>query len=158
MHEVPKASGGITNGPEHALIGEDDPEAIIPLSEKRRSRGLSLWKAAGAAMGVKMFADGGIVGGADQATPASGGAIAQIGSITIQITVHGGGDADSVVAALKEKMPEVANAVAEHIAKAMEIVFEHASFRGRVGAPHRAAGREAREIPASSAQRLPWPF
>ncbi len=57
------ANGGITSGPELSWIGEDGTEAIIPLSGKRRNRGLSLWQQAGKMLGVRMFANGGIVGG-----------------------------------------------------------------------------------------------
>ena len=58
-----QANGGITTGPEFSIIGEAGAEAVIPLSSGRRSRGLSLWQQAGRMLGVKMFADGGIVGG-----------------------------------------------------------------------------------------------
>jgi|GEM_PF-3243298 len=119
QHEVPKANGGITSSPEHALIGEDGPEAIIPLSEKRRGRGMSLWKAAGAALGVRMYADGGIVGG-DAPAPQSAGAAVSLGGVNVKFEIHGGGDSASVVEAIKEKMDEVANAVAENIAGKLE--------------------------------------
>jgi SLT domain-containing protein/phage tail tape-measure protein len=58
-----KANGGIVNGPEVTLIGEAGTEAVIPLSSARRNRGLSLWQQAGRMLGVRMFANGGIVGG-----------------------------------------------------------------------------------------------
>lgn len=58
-----KANGGITSGPELSWIGEAGTEAIIPLSGSRRNRGLSLWQQAGKMLGVRMFANGGIVGG-----------------------------------------------------------------------------------------------
>jgi peptidoglycan hydrolase-like protein with peptidoglycan-binding domain len=117
-YEGERANGGITTGPEVSLVGEDGPEAIVPLSEKRRGRGLSLWKAAGAAMGVKMYADGGIVGNAETAAP-SGSASVQVGGITIEINVNSGGSPDGVVEAIKAKMPEVANEVAGQIAQMM---------------------------------------
>ena len=113
------ASGGFVNGAQTALVGEDGPEAIIPLSERRRDRGMSLWQKAGRALGVRMYADGGIVGG-EAIASAPSGAMVQVGGVQISIDVHGGGDAASVVAAIKEKMPEVANAVAEQIARNLE--------------------------------------
>lgn len=58
-----KANGGITSGPELSWIGEAGTEAIIPLSSTRRNRGLQLWQQAGKMLGVRMFANGGIVGG-----------------------------------------------------------------------------------------------
>lgn len=59
---TPKANGGFVNGPMLSLIGEDGPEAIIPLGSKRRGRGLSLWEKAGRLLGVPGFADGGMIG------------------------------------------------------------------------------------------------
>ncbi|BAH06762.1 hypothetical protein CKR_1711 [Clostridium kluyveri NBRC 12016] len=63
-----KANGGIVNGPEVTLIGEAGTEAVIPLSSSRRNRGLSLWQQAGRMLGVRMFANGGIVGGGSTGT------------------------------------------------------------------------------------------
>lgn len=56
------ANGGILDNPHVGMVAEDGPEAIIPLSGKRRSRGLDLWKRAGELLGVKPYANGGIVG------------------------------------------------------------------------------------------------
>lgn len=55
------ADGDIVNGPLLSWVGEDGPEAIIPLGGKRRSRGLSLWEKAGELLGVRKYADGGVV-------------------------------------------------------------------------------------------------
>jgi TP901 family phage tail tape measure protein len=55
------AMGGIYDGAFLSWVAEDGPEAIIPLSAKRRNRGLDLWLAAGRALGVGQFAEGGIV-------------------------------------------------------------------------------------------------
>lgn len=46
------ATGGIVSGPTRAIVGEDGPEAVIPLSRKHRARGAALYQAAGAAMGM----------------------------------------------------------------------------------------------------------
>jgi hypothetical protein len=46
------ATGGIVNGAQSAIVGEDGPEAIIPLSRKYRAQGASLYAQAGAAMGM----------------------------------------------------------------------------------------------------------
>ncbi|MBV4432244.1 phage tail tape measure protein [Clostridium tyrobutyricum] len=59
---VASANGNIIDRPVFSIAGEDGAEAIIPLSSKRRERGLELWQQAGQMMGVKMFANGGIVG------------------------------------------------------------------------------------------------
>ena len=46
------AEGDIVNRPTISMIGEDGPEAIIPLSQKYRDRGLSLWEEATKALGI----------------------------------------------------------------------------------------------------------
>lgn len=56
------AAGGIMNRPHLGLVAEDGEEAIIPLTAKRRSRGIALWQEAGKRLGVTAYADGGIVG------------------------------------------------------------------------------------------------
>lgn len=57
------AEGSIVNGRILSWVGEDGPEAIIPLGAKRRQRGLELWQEAGRRLGVYEYAEGGIVGG-----------------------------------------------------------------------------------------------
>lgn len=56
------ANGGFVNGAELSWVGEDGPEAIIPLGSKRRGRGLELWKQAGEMLGIPQHAEGGILG------------------------------------------------------------------------------------------------
>ena len=58
-----RANGGFTNGPELSWVGEDGPEAIIPLGAKRRERGLELYKQVGEILGAAKNAEGGIHGG-----------------------------------------------------------------------------------------------
>lgn len=55
------ATGRITHGPMLSYIGEDGPEAVIPLSAGRRGRGVDLWKQAGRMMGIPGFANGTVV-------------------------------------------------------------------------------------------------
>lgn len=54
------ANGGILSKPHVGLVGEAGPEAIIPLSGNRRSRGIALWEEAGSRLGVSAYAEGGI--------------------------------------------------------------------------------------------------
>ena len=63
------AEGSIVTRPLLSWVGEDGPEAIIPLGSKRRDRGMDLWLQAGRALGVKEYADGGMIGD----VPLSGG-------------------------------------------------------------------------------------
>jgi Mu-like prophage protein len=57
------ATGGFVSGKQLSWVGEEGPEAIIPLVPGRRGRGLELWTQAGKALGVLENANGGIVGG-----------------------------------------------------------------------------------------------
>ena len=57
------ATGTITTKPHLALVGEEGPEAIIPLSPNRRRRAISLWIETGKKLGIVGYAEGGIVGG-----------------------------------------------------------------------------------------------
>ena len=56
------ALGGFIYGPELSWVGEDGPEAIIPLGSKRRSRGLELYEQVGEVLGVARNAEGGLYG------------------------------------------------------------------------------------------------
>ena len=56
------AEGGIMTKPHMGLVAEDGAEAIIPLSGKRRERGLQVWERAGQLLGIQPYAEGGIAG------------------------------------------------------------------------------------------------
>lgn len=58
------AKGGIMTRPHIGLVAEDGAEAIIPLSGKQKEHSLSLWEKAGQMLGVRTYAEGGIVGDA----------------------------------------------------------------------------------------------
>lgn len=66
----PYANGGIIRRPHLGLVGEAGPEAIIPLSPQRRRRALTLWERVGEYLGVRAYADGGIVGAVPVNAPA----------------------------------------------------------------------------------------
>ncbi len=59
------ANGGFVGGAELSWVGEDGPEAIIPLGSKRRERGLELYEQVGEILGITKRANGGFVGGAE---------------------------------------------------------------------------------------------
>ncbi|MBQ7682313.1 MAG: hypothetical protein IJT31_08910, partial [Oscillibacter sp.] len=60
MNTTAHADGGFVNGAELSWVGEDGPEAIIPLGAKRRGRGLELYEQVGEILGVAKNAEGGI--------------------------------------------------------------------------------------------------
>lgn len=64
------ANGGFVRGAELSWVGEDGPEAIIPLGAKRRGRGLELYKQVGEILGVAKNAEGGVYGVADNSAHA----------------------------------------------------------------------------------------
>lgn len=67
------ADGGFMTRPHFGLVAEDGAESIIPLSPKRRSRGIALWQETGRRLGVMAYAEGGIVGRAESYPMAVGG-------------------------------------------------------------------------------------
>lgn len=57
-----QANGGFINGKQLSWIGEEGPEAIIPLVPGRRGRALELYERTGQMLGVGANATGGIIG------------------------------------------------------------------------------------------------
>ncbi|MEK4025781.1 hypothetical protein [Sporosarcina sp. FSL W7-1283] len=56
------ANGGFINRPHLGLVGEAGPEMIIPLSSGRRGRAMDLFNRTASMLGVRPYADGGLVG------------------------------------------------------------------------------------------------
>ncbi|MFZ5688680.1 MAG: hypothetical protein ACOY9Y_10995 [Bacillota bacterium] len=69
------ARGSILTRPAISLVAEEGPEAIIPLSSKRRQRALELWQETGRYLGVTPYAVGGIIGHTSLLAGAGGGNI-----------------------------------------------------------------------------------
>ena len=63
------ASGGYVNDKQLSWVGEEGPEAIIPLVPGRRNRALELYKEVGDILGVQANANGNII---EEATPLGG--------------------------------------------------------------------------------------
>lgn len=85
------ANGGFMTKPHFGLVAEDGAESIIPLSPKRRSRGIALWQETGRRLGVMAYADGGIVGQAESYPMAAGGGHTYTSSGSGDPSVSGGG-------------------------------------------------------------------
>ena len=79
------ANGGYVNDKQLSWVGEEGPEAIIPLVPGRRNRALELYKEVGDILGVQANANGNIIG---EATPLSGGGS---GSKTVTVLAHANG-------------------------------------------------------------------
>lgn len=134
------AEGGIMTQPHVGLVAEDGAEAIIPLSGKRRERGLDLWERAGRMLGVTPYAAGGIAGQPEteeaaetaQAVAESGGAASYqeggpsvtVENITFQVNVEGGGqDPQSLVEAIRENIRGMTDDIAYQLASALQQAY-----------------------------------
>lgn len=119
------AEGNIVTEPLLSWVGEDGPEAIIPLGSKRRDRGMDLWLQAGRALGVKEYADGGMIGNVplsgDSADSSSGssGSSGDKGQIVVNMNpvfnINGDGGNDTVNS-IKEKLKELINEMSGELA------------------------------------------
>lgn len=119
------AEGSIVTEPLLSWVGEDGPEAIIPLGSKRRDRGMDLWLQAGRALGVKEYADGGMIGNVplsgDSADSSSGssGSSGDKGQIVVNMNpvfnINGDGGNDTVNS-IKEKLKELINEMSGELA------------------------------------------
>ena len=119
------AEGSIVTGPLLSWVGEDGPEAIIPLGSKRRDRGMDLWLQAGRALGVKEYADGGMIGdvplsgGSSDSSSGSSGNNSDKGQIVVNMNpvfnINGEGGNDTVNS-IKEKLKELINEMSGELA------------------------------------------
>lgn len=119
------AEGSIVTGPLLSWVGEDGPEAIIPLGSKRRDRGMDLWLQAGRALGVKEYADGGMIGdvplsgGYSDSSSGSSGNNGDKGQIVVNMNpvfnINGEGGNDTVNS-IKEKLKELINEMSGELA------------------------------------------
>jgi hypothetical protein len=125
------ASGGLFNHPHLGLVAEDGPEAIIPLSTKRRSSGLSLWKEAGRLMGAEQYAGGGIVG---NVTPlhskSSASSRSDDGPVQVSLAgnsfhfhISGGDNAKDIVKQIESHADEIVNIISLKLAPKLEKAF-----------------------------------
>lgn len=119
------AEGSIVTGPLLSWVGEDGPEAIIPLGSKRRDRGMDLWLQAGRALGVKEYADGGMVGdvplSGDSADSTSGDSSGSGDKGQVVINMNpvfniNGNSGNDTVNTIKEKLKELINEMSGELA------------------------------------------
>ncbi len=136
------AEGGIMTSPHIGLVTEDGAEAIIPLSSKRRERGIDLWEQTGNMLGVKPYAEGAIIGGAEPTTYTSQALVTEqsvsasgtssgmsipvtIENLTFEINVSGGDapDAQALVDTIRENVRGMTDEIAYQLAIAMKQAF-----------------------------------
>ena len=119
------AKGSIVTGPLLSWVGEDGPEAIIPLGSKRRDRGMDLWLQAGRALGVKEYADGGMIGdvplsgGSSDSTSGDSSGSGDKGQVVINMNPVfniNGDSGNDTVNTIKEKLKELINEMSGELA------------------------------------------
>lgn len=128
-----KAMGGIVNKPHFGVIGEAGAEAIIPLTGTNKHRGVSLWQQTGELLGMlPKHAQGGMFGGSvdyksmfdkaenKQQTTQSNSITINLGGMNFTFAGNATGDKESIIATIRQQMPEIANEVAETIAKELQ--------------------------------------
>lgn len=131
------AQGGIYDGAFLSWVAEDGPEAIIPLGNDKRSRGLDLWLQAGRELGVTEFADGGLMapytgifeslpeGDGEVSLPYAGSSTSNSNSFNVSVEVNpsfqiAGNDSGDILEKLKEKQNELAELFGGAIADKLE--------------------------------------
>lgn len=144
----PHANGGIMTNRHYGMVAEDGPEAIIPLSPSRRSRGLDLWQRSGEILGVRPYADGGVLDAPsaghqgvsyrkfsdDHAPQSSGGVIVtssgigqpikiDLGGIHFEVKVENASDPSAVVRIIRENLGNIADDLCQNIMRALAPVF-----------------------------------
>ena len=131
------AEGSIVNNRALTWVGEEGPEAIIPLNSTRRQRGADLWKRTGRLLGMDTEPKKSFTGrnmqliSGDNSTPGKsnageGGAKniqVNVGGVTIQ--VKAGGEGGSLLDMIETQKEEIANAISGIIAEALEDGFEN---------------------------------
>ena len=137
------SDGGMVRGGAQLITvaEEGSPEMIIPMSSQRRGRALKLWAQAGHMMGVPGFARGGLVGGqedeglryqnAGRGSAGGGQGInVNVGGVTVQVNVDGGGDNPDIAAAIANQGDAIAEQVAGILADAFKGQFENTPTKG----------------------------
>lgn len=121
---VPHAEGGLFGSPHLGLVAEDGPEAIIPLGSKRRERGLDLWMRAGEALGVKPYAEGGMIGNIPVNTSDSDSGKANI-VMNMSSTFNINSASDNELRSVKEKLLDLVDEASAELAQRIREVHSN---------------------------------
>lgn len=138
---TPHAWGGIMTKPHMGIVAEAGAESIIPLSPSKRGRGIDLWEQTGQALGVRPYADGGIVGEAeDTEVPISSG---DSSGPSAKIDIHlqmspsfvidaqeSGIDENTIIAIIKAHIKEMVDDISDELAERLARVFANMPVRG----------------------------
>ena len=151
------AYGGIMTSPHLGMVAEAGPEAIIPTSPSKRSRGFDLWKKTGELLGVRPYADGGIVGNIsgsslnnhsdsfsdtsdeqiDMPTKVYPGESLNNNSFDIKVELNpefiiqgDGMDESKVVSIIKEKIRDMVDDIGDELAERLKLIFDNMPAKG----------------------------
>jgi len=126
------ATGGILHRPHLGLVAEAGPEAIIPLSTRMRARALALYEETGRRLGVRPYAEGGLVGTATEGwrekipvNPVPSLAFALPGSATINLNFDLTGLVRQVVIENREDIDGAVDKITDAIANNLRSVFQN---------------------------------
>jgi hypothetical protein len=124
------ADGGIMNRAHFGIVAEDGPEAIIPLSANRRSRGLELWERTGQMLGVnnqsadeiKPLAPPGYYDGANDDGCA---VLVNVGDVSFDVHIdsESAKDTDAIIAILKANIKSLTDEIAHELAIKLKQVY-----------------------------------
>lgn len=138
---TPHAWGGIMTKPHMGIVAEAGAESIIPLSPSKRNRGIDLWEQTGQALGVRPYAEGGIIGETkDTEVPITPGGI---GGVPAKVEVHlelspqfvieareSGMDENTIIAIIKAHIKEMVDDISDELAERLARVFANMPVRG----------------------------
>lgn len=135
---TPHATGGILTKPHLGLVAEAGAESIIPLSPSKRTRGIDLWRETGQLLGVRAYADGGIVGDAEEqeddgnmpvtfTTGGNGVTIKVEVSANPEFKIEGGAEADEaeILAILKAYIRTMTDDIGDELAERLAHIFKN---------------------------------
>lgn len=144
------AWGGIMNTPHTAMVAEDGPEAIIPLSASKNQRGIDLWEQTGRTLGVNPYtektsnedSDGNAAVTTITTNTTGGNRSTEAGNhFEIKVEVNpqfvidvknSGMDEDGIVATIKAHIKEMADDIADEIAEKLARAFANMPVKGEV--------------------------
>lgn len=116
------ASGSFVSGPMLSWVGEEGPEVIIPLSGKKKERGLELWKQAGNILGVSEMSQFNQQNNSSEKK----NVLVSVGNITIsEIKNERGKTGINFIKELKEQREEVSDELCNILAEALESTYQN---------------------------------
>ncbi len=135
------AWGGIMTKPHMGIVAEDGAESIIPLSPSKRGRGIDLWQKTGQALGVRPYAEGGIVGDTDDTSvplgPTGGGGDTPRFDIHLEMSPQfiieareSGIDEDTIVNIIKARIREMVDDISDELAERLARIFANMPVKG----------------------------